>query len=197
MPVTIHVSGGQVVDPAKVSLDIKPGDCPNSFNPTEKGVLPMAILGSRDLKTTLIDPKSLVLSRAGAAGTVKPLRWSYEDVGSPSALTCSCGVKSGWEDGRKDLSLKFDAQDVVKQLGIRKGDGCVKVTITGTLKSSDPKVNGQVITGSDYLKVLDTGKGSCGGGDSKDGKGTCDDHGNGGDKGSCGGNGGDSPGKGK
>jgi hypothetical protein len=177
--VTIHVSGGQVVDPAKVSLDIKPGSCPNSFNPGEKGVLPMAILGSRDVKASLIDPKSLVLSRDGVAGKVKPLRWSLEDIGSPLATTCSCGVKSGWPDCKKDLSLKFDAQDVVRQLGIKKGDGCVKLTITGTLKSSDPKVNGRVITGSDYLRVLDTGNGSCGG---KDGKGSCDDKG-----GTCGG----------
>jgi hypothetical protein len=190
VPVTIHVSGGQVVEPAKVSLDIKPGSCPNSFNPGEKGVLPMAILGSRDVKVSLIDPKTLVLTREGVEGEAKPLRWSLEDVASPLATTCSCGVKSGWADGRKDLSLKFDAQDVVQELGIKKGDGCVKVTITGTLKSSDPAVNGKVISGSDYLRVLDTGKGSCG--DPKDGKGSCGDSKDG--KGSCDDKGGDSSG---
>jgi hypothetical protein len=194
VPVTIHVSGGQVVETLKASLDIKPGSCPNSFNPGEKGVLPMAILGSKDVKTNLIDPKTLVLTREGVDGQVKPLRWSFEDIGSPLATTCTCGVKSGWADGRKDISLKFDAQDVVQELGIKKGDGCVKLTITGTLKSSDPKVNGKVITGSDYLRVLDTGKGSCGDRDSKDGKGSCGDSKDG--KGSCDDRSGDSSGHG-
>jgi hypothetical protein len=173
VPVTITVVGEQVVDPQEVSLDIKPGSCPNSFNPREKGVLPAAILGSQELKASLIKPESIVLTRDGMEGGVKPLRWSLEDVGSPGTAECSCGMNPGQEDGEKDLTLKFSAEDLVKELGIEENDGCVKVTITGTIRSSDHVVPETVIIGSDYLRVLDTGHGSCGDGkDNKDKK--CD-----------------------
>jgi hypothetical protein len=193
VPVTITVSNGKVVLPLSVSLDIKPGSCPNSFNPKEKGVLPAAILGSRNLKVTDIDPKSILLTREGGTAGVKPLRSSLEDVASPSEKTCSCGVQSGKEDRKKDLTLKFDSQEVVKTLGIKKDDGCIRVTITGVLKSSDPAVDGRPFTGSDSLRVLNTGQGSCDGKDrcscdGKDGnKDTCSCDGKDGkdDKGSC------------
>jgi hypothetical protein len=186
VPVTIHVSGGQVLDPAKVRIDIKPGSCPNSFNVKEKGVLPVAILGSKDLKASEIDPKSIVLTREGGTDGVKPIRTSLADVASASLKTCSCGYKSGRPDRKQDLNLKFDSQELVKKLGIKDGEGCIRVTITGNLKSTDPKVPGQVITGSDSLRVLRTGHGPCGEGDSKDDKGSCDKGG------SCNGKGGSS-----
>ena len=174
-----------VAEPAKVSIDIKPGSCPNSFNPKEKGVLPVAILGTKDLKVSSIDPKSIVLTRDGGSAGVKPTRSSLEDVASVSTKSCSCGFKSGRPDRKQDLSLKFDSQELVKKLGIEDGEGCIRVTITGTLRSSDPKVAGQAFTGSDYLQILGTGHGSCGK-DSKDDKGSCDGKGGSCDKGeSC------------
>jgi hypothetical protein len=189
--VTVQMASGQVEEPKpkKVSIDIKPGSCPNSFNIKEKGVLPVAILGDGSLKVSAIDPKSIVLMRDGGTDGVRPIRSSIEDVGSPSTKTCSCGLVSGREDRKPDLTLKFDSQDLVEKLKITKGEGCVKVTITGTLRSSDPKVPGKVITGSDYLRVLDTGKGTCGGDDKSGGKGSCDGKGSSGDKGSCDGKG--------
>jgi hypothetical protein len=173
--VTEHVKSDRVVTPIKISLDIKPGDCPNSFNIKEKGVLPVAILGSRDLKASSIDPKSIVLTRYGGANGVKPIRTSLDDVASASTKTCSCGFKSGRPDRKQDLTLKFDSQDVVKKLGIKKNEGCIRVTVTGTIRSKDPALDGQRIQGSDYLRVLDNGSGPCGGGDSKGGKGSSDE----------------------
>lgn len=168
--VTEQVKSPQA-DPIEVPLDIKPGSCPNSFNTGEKGVLPVAILGDGNLEVSAIDPKSIVLMRDGGERGVEPIRSSIEDVASPSTETCSCGRISAKSDGEPDLTLKFDARDVVETLGITKGEGCVRVTITGTLRSSGPEVSGGVITGSDYLRVLDTGGGPCSGGDPKDGKG--------------------------
>ncbi|MDD1665689.1 MAG: VWA domain-containing protein [Methanomicrobiales archaeon] len=177
--VTEHVAGDQVVTPIDVPIDIKPGSCPNSFNIKEKGVLPVAILGGKNLKASAIDPKSILLARDGGTDGVKPIRSSLEDVASASTKTCSCGFKSGRPDRKQDLTLKFDSQEVVKTLGIKKNEGCIKVTVTGTLRSKDPALDGKQIQGSDYLRVLDTGAGPCGGGDSKDDKGSCDN------KGSC------------
>jgi hypothetical protein len=181
--VTEQVKSDQLVTPIAVSLDIKPGSCPNSFNIKEKGVLPVAILGDKNLKASSIDPKSITLSRYEGTYGVNPIRSSLEDVASASTKTCSCGFKSGRPDRKQDLNLKFDSQEVVKQLGIKKNEGCIRVKVTGTIRSKDPALNGKQIQGSDYLRVLDTGSGSCGGGDSKDDKGSCDN------KGSCGGNG--------
>ena len=176
--VTEHVAGDKVVTPLRVSIDIKPGSCPNSFNIKEKGVLPVAIMGDCTLKASAIDPQSIVLSRYGGADGVKPIRSSIDDVGSASTKTCSCGFKSGREDRKPDLNLKFDSQEVVKKLGIKKNEGCIRVTITGTVKSKDAALNGKKIIGTDYLRVLDNGSGGgggCGGG-SKDGKGGDDDN---------------------
>jgi hypothetical protein len=62
-----------------VIVDIKPGSCPNPLNVKSSGVLPVAILGTRDYDITTIDPTSIRL-----AG-VEPLRSSYEDVATPAS----------------------------------------------------------------------------------------------------------------
>jgi len=170
--VTEQVTANQVVTPLKVSVDVKPGSCPNPLELKDKGVLPVAILGDATLKVSSIDPKSILLSRDGGTTGAKPVRWSIEDVGSPSTRTCSCGFKAGKDDRKQDLSLKFDTQDVIRKLGITKSDGCLKVYVTGTLKSSDPNTPGQQIQGWDFLQVSDSGHGTCGGADSKDDQGS-------------------------
>jgi len=172
VPVTEQVTANQVVTPLKVSVDVKPGSCPNPLELKDKGVLPVAILGDSTLKVSSIDPKSILLSRDGGTTGAKPVRWSIEDVGSPSTRTCSCGFKAGKDDRKEDLSLKFDTQDVIRKLGITKSDGCLKVYVTGTLKSSDPNTPGQQIQGWDFLQVSDSGHGTCGGADSKDDQGS-------------------------
>ncbi len=180
-----QVTANQVVTPMKVSVDVKPGSCPNPLELKDKGVLPVAILGDANLKVSSIDPKSILLSRDGGTTGAKPTRWSLEDVGSASTKVCSCGFKAGKDDRKQDLSLKFDTQDVIKKLGIKKSDGCLKVYVTGTLKSDNPKTPGQQIQGWDYIQVSSSGHGgTCGGGSSNNDKGSYDDKGSGNDKGS-------------
>ncbi|MHC4725285.1 MAG: hypothetical protein ACYS9V_13755 [Planctomycetota bacterium] len=45
-----------------VSIDIKPGSCPNPLNINSKGVLPVAILGTGDFDVQEIDPASIRLA---------------------------------------------------------------------------------------------------------------------------------------
>jgi hypothetical protein len=107
-----------------VFLDIKPGSCPNPLNIKDKGVLPVAILGTEDLDVKTIDPATIRLSKEGVAGSVAPLRWSYEDVGTPlppGGELCDCWDLNG--DGYMDLSLKFKAQDVVGTLKLEGNAG--------------------------------------------------------------------------
>ena len=77
------------------AVDILPGSCGNPVTLISKGVLPVAILGSKDLDVTKIDPRSIQLE--GFA----PVRWSIEDVGAPGKC---CG-----RDGYYDLVLKYDS----------------------------------------------------------------------------------------
>jgi hypothetical protein len=99
-----------------VSLDIKPGSCPNPLNARDqsgrgKAVLPAAILGTTDFDVRDVDPTSITLNGAG------PVRWNYEDVGTPvdkSQDSCACSEEG--PDGFEDLTLKFDRRAIISSL---------------------------------------------------------------------------------
>jgi hypothetical protein len=117
----------------KVSIDIKPESCPNSVNVKDIGVLPVAVLGTEDFDILTIDPVSIRLNG------VAPLRSSYEDVSTPP-------------DGRLDLVLKFNVQDIVSALGeVNDGDE-IELTLTGTLDDGIP------IEGEDCILIISKGK---------------------------------------
>ena len=116
-----------------VSLDIKPGGCPNPLNFGSNGVLPVAILGSADFDVHDIDVSSLLLEG------VPPLRSSIEDVGKyvdkyPDICRCS----SQGPDGYDDLTLKFKTQDIMDVLGAPFHDDIWVLTITGSLLDGTP-----------------------------------------------------------
>jgi hypothetical protein len=79
-------------------VDIKPGSCGNEINRESRGVLPLAILGSKNLDVKTIDASSILLEGFPA------IRWSIEDVGSPE--------KCNDRDGYPDLILKWDSEVV-------------------------------------------------------------------------------------
>ena len=110
------------VAPTVVTLDIKPGSCPNPVNPRSKGVVPVALVGSINFDVATIDPDSLTLARAdGAGGSVAPLSDRrgpgivIEDVATPfSEEPCGCHELGG--DGIDDLSLKFSTSEMNRTL---------------------------------------------------------------------------------
>ncbi|UCC44874.1 MAG: T9SS type A sorting domain-containing protein, partial [Candidatus Zixiibacteriota bacterium] len=98
-----------------VSLDIKPGSCPNALNGVKhskgKSVLPAAILATADFDVYDIDPESITLNGIGL------LRWSYEDVSTPvDRSEDSCACTEDGPDGYEDLTLKFDRQAIISSL---------------------------------------------------------------------------------
>jgi hypothetical protein len=129
----------------EVSVDIKPGSCPNPLNVKSSGVLPIAILGTDDYDITTIDPTSIRL-----AG-VEPIRSSYEDVATPVSDTNDCNCTEEGPDGFLDLTLKFKTQRIVEAVG-DVNDGDVRVlTLTGVL--FDPMPFETPIEGADCILI--------------------------------------------
>jgi hypothetical protein len=135
----------------EVTVDIKPGCCPNPLDLKSRKVLPVAILGSETFDVTTIDVSSIMLSRDGNGEGVEPICWSYQDVSTPfEGEPCDCH-KLG-PDGYEDLTLKFRNGEVVKAMGnVKVGDEVV-LTIRGTL------LDGTEIEGRDCVKVT---RGKC------------------------------------
>jgi len=131
----------------QVAVDIKPQSCPNPLNCKEKGVLPVAILGTSDLDVTDVDPASVRLEG------VPPLRSALEDVASPFSFAviedCDDCTTEG-PDGFLDLTLKFDTQEVLAAIGIGPDDDkvCLVLTLTGELLDGTP------IVGEDVVRIL-------------------------------------------
>jgi hypothetical protein len=145
-----------VAPPPGVALDVKPESCPNPLNTKDKGWLPMAILGTEDFDVTQVDPVSLHLEHLTG---VAPVTWALEDVATPyepylgkaDAYECT----EAGPDGYLDLTLKFDAQEVVAALG-ELSDGDVMVLhIGGTLKEA---YGGTAIVGEDVVWIIKKGK---------------------------------------
>jgi len=139
-----------VVEPPPAQpLDIKPGSCPNPLYTKAKGDLPVAILGTKVFDVSQIDPASVFLEG------VAPLRWSMGDVATPyepiigkiGAYDCNTRGR----DGYKDLTLKFNAQEIVAALGdIMDGDVLV-LHITGNLKE---EFGGTPFYGEDVVLII-------------------------------------------
>jgi hypothetical protein len=123
------------------SIDIKPGSCPNPLNVKSRGVLPVAVLGSEDFDVSTIDAASIRL--AGVA----PNRSSYEDVAAPVSDSNECECSAEGPDGFFDLTLKFETQRIVEEIGeVDHGDELV-LELTGVLSDETP------IEGSDCVII--------------------------------------------
>jgi hypothetical protein len=123
-----------------VPADIKPGGCPNPLNVGSKGVLPFAILGTPDLDVTTIDPMTVTL-----AG-VRPLRWRFEDVGTP--YEPFVGKNDPYQcndlgpDGYLDLVFKFDTQEIAASLGDVENNEVLILLLDGQLLD-EKKISGE------------------------------------------------------
>ena len=140
------VAGGTVPSPHNY-VDIKPQSCPNPINVKQRGVVPVAILGTAEFDVTEIDLGSIQL-----VGVV-PLRWDLEDVATPyngphyypsSAYSCTLAGP----DGYIDLTLKFDAQELVLALGGVSDGNVLDLQLTGNLHDGTP------VFGMDVIIIL-------------------------------------------
>lgn len=129
-------------------LDIKPQSCPNPLNTGSRGVLPAAILGTDSFDVTEVNVSTVTLE-----GDCPALRSSVEDVASPfpgpfSEPLSETDCTTAGADGYADLTLKFDKQCVVQQLGgVQDGD-VLLLKLEGELNDGTP------IEGQDVIRVL-------------------------------------------
>jgi hypothetical protein len=135
-------------EPITLSLDIKPGGCPNPLNKNTKGKgkLPVAILG-----TDLLDVNEIVTESISIAGTVFPVRTpKIEDVATPllDGEECECHKLEG--DGYDDLVIHFFRRDIILELGLNTMERktVVPITIEGTLLDGTP------FTATDCVKLV-------------------------------------------
>jgi outer membrane protein assembly factor BamB len=107
-----------------VTIDIKPGSFPNSINPRNNGVIPVAILTTATFDAATVDPATV---RFGAKGTeASPQHYALADMNG---------------DGKADLVLQFPTQNT----------GIACATTSATL--SGKTVIGLPITGTDTVKT--------------------------------------------
>jgi hypothetical protein len=129
-----------------VFVDVKPGSCPNPVNFRANGVLPVAILGTFDLDVTRIDPSSVM-----AGGMVPPLRWSYEDVGTPHVGGAG-GCHSLEGDGILDVTLKFDVRELADALDLgHHGGETLPLAFEGVMSGDGGEMT---VLGEDWIRVL-------------------------------------------
>jgi len=137
-------------------LDIKPGSCPNSFNPGSHGVLPVGLLGTVEFDVADVDPNSVRLSRAdGVGGSVAPHEGppgphtAIANVGTPSdGDPCECHQLGS--DGIDDLSMKFKVDQLVPalQLNSVSPGAFVELVLSGTL------IDGRGFVASDCVRIV-------------------------------------------
>jgi hypothetical protein len=134
--------------PISVSVDIRPGLCPNHLRIESPLEIPIAITGRADFDIRQIDPTSIRLSRDGFAETLEPVSWAYADVGTPMiGGLCSCNRLRG--DGIDDLEFRFRIGDIVTAFDLAGSGGeTIKLTLTGNLTTREE------IGGSDCAVVI-------------------------------------------
>ena len=151
---TIFLGGIELI--SEVYADVKPGGCPNSFNGSGNGILPVTILGTADFDVADIDLSTVRISLAvGVQPGVAPHEGppgphsTYGDTATPyNGPECGCNDLSG--DGIVDLNLKFKSSDVMSVLNLDQFDpgALVAIKLTGELEDGTP------FTGYDCLRLV-------------------------------------------
>ncbi|MDO8631014.1 MAG: hypothetical protein Q7R41_11025, partial [Phycisphaerales bacterium] len=137
------VDGDAIPDECQppVTLDMRPGACPNVVNLRSRGVVPTAIVGTGRVEVTQIDTETVELRRAdGVGGSVSPRRGfrgrriRVEDVAA-SFVGVGCECERLGPDGIDDLAFEFSAAEMVRslELGSFSPGTPVALTVTGSM----------------------------------------------------------------
>ena len=139
-----------------VAFDIKPGSCPNRLDVESTRVLPAAVLGSKALDVSKIDPQTLrlMVGQRPKKG-IAPLKWAVQDVATPYkpylGKVNSSDCSDSGPDGYNDLTVRFKLDAVADYLLALKDGTVIVLTITGKMK---PEFGGAAFTGEDVALIV-------------------------------------------
>jgi hypothetical protein len=130
-------------------VDVRPGSCPNPLNRTSKGVLPVAIVGTKRLPVSRIDVSSITLEG------VAPTRHETADVATPydppTGRTRAKDCSDSGGDGVVDLMLKFETEKISRALaGATRGD-VVPLRLRARLKA---RYGARALFGEDVVVIV-------------------------------------------
>jgi hypothetical protein len=131
-----------------VYVDILPAVCPNKMRPESPFLLLVSVLGTDLFDVRGIDANTVQLEREGIAGSVAPIRWGYNDLGTPFMGTlCACHRDAA--DGFEDLNFRFPISDIAATLDVAGLAGQdVPLLVVGNLTGAEK------IEGSDCIFVV-------------------------------------------
>ncbi len=144
---------------AGLTLDIRPGVCPNPFKPRGHGRMRVALIASGGFDIMTVDLGSLRLSRAdGKGGKVAPRerrrgpKFAREDRPF-SGGGCECRPTGG--PNTRGILLVFEGDDLTDALGLAKFDNGerVELIVSGKL------TNGTPFTAADCVTIVGNAKG--------------------------------------
>jgi hypothetical protein len=111
----------------EISIDIKPGDYPNTINPKSHGKLPLAILTTENFSASEVNPDSIDFLSAA------PVLWAMEDVD---------------DDGDSDMILHFNIQELDFDLLVDEGGEYPYAYLYGQT------IDGTPLVGKDTVRLL-------------------------------------------
>jgi hypothetical protein len=155
----IYGEGGGSAVCQLVNLDIKPGSCPNPFNgklwewadqgkPQKGGVIPVALVGSATFDVHDVDLSSLRLE--GVAPLSDGGGPKLNDVTAPIGDVEGCECAQYGPDGKKDISMKFNALELAAMIPEGTHGDQRTLTMTGTLMDGTP------FSASDCVTIVGT-----------------------------------------
>ena len=153
----VDLEFGEGGEGGSLLIDVLPGSCPNPVNLKQKGVTPVAIVGTDQIDVSQIDPAQVRLEG------VAPIKAAIEDVATAftKASVYDCTISTA--DGIDDLSLKFRTQElkaaIEAKLGRMPFDGeVVKLELTLGDSSSGQNACSSAFSGQDTIQALVKGK---------------------------------------
>jgi hypothetical protein len=110
----------------RVAIDVKPGDTPTTLEPKREGMVPIAILSTKDFDAARVDAETV---RAGATGSEASMFKSMmEDVDNDKdvdllllfrvpQLALTCSVKAVIVKGKTEKGQDFEGTEAVTMVG--------------------------------------------------------------------------------